>query len=221
MGGCGHERGGHDGLMLIREWDKPLDDDEWRRFVRSNAFGHLVAAGSNRSIPVVVPTQFVLLEDEVVLHLARPNPIWSAIDENENVVLSVAGDWAYVPSAWKAIGDEDPRVGIPTTYYAAVQLIGAARIVDDPQGIADVLRTQLTDLQPEIETVDPAEHGPRLRAIRGIRIEIREVRAKFKYGSNVDEEHRIAVRERLEQRNAPGDRAAAAHVSQRLTRSRS
>ena len=32
------------------------------------------------------------------------------------VVLSVAGDWAYIPPVWKAIADEDPRYGIPTTY---------------------------------------------------------------------------------------------------------
>ena len=31
---------------------------------------------------------------------------------------------AAVPAAWKAIGDEDPTLGIPTTYYAAVQLVG-------------------------------------------------------------------------------------------------
>lgn len=33
-------------------------------------------------MPVVVPTQFVLGEEEVVSHLARPNPIWAAIEEN-------------------------------------------------------------------------------------------------------------------------------------------
>lgn len=73
-----------------------------------------------------VPTQFLLIEDTVWLHLARPNPVFQALFENPNVVLSIAGDWAYIPDAWKAIGEEDPRSGIPTTYYAAVQLIGTA-----------------------------------------------------------------------------------------------
>ena len=62
------------------------------------------------------------LPDPVVLHLARPNPIWDALQENPRVLLSVAGDWAYIPAAWKAIGEEDPRMGVPTTYYGAVQL---------------------------------------------------------------------------------------------------
>ena len=208
--------------MLIRDWDTPIDEDEWRAFVTANAFGHLVAAGRGREVPVVVPTQFVLAGDpggaepvSVLLHLARPNPLFEAIDENPTVVLSVAGDWSYIPSAWKAIGDEDPRRGIPTTYYAAVQLTGPATVLDDPDDVASVLRAQLADLQPELDAVDPSEHGARLRAIRGVRIEVREVRAKFKYGANVDDAHRRAVHDHLLDRDGPGDAAAARHVARR------
>ena len=206
----------HDPGVLIHRWDTPIDDHEWRAFVTENAFGHLVAAGTGRRVPIVVPTQFVLDGDVIILHLAAPNPIWDAIAENPAVLLSVAGDWAYVPSAWKAIDGEDPRRGIPTTYYAAVQLIGEATVVDDPAGVAEILRTQLADVQPDDEVVDPAEHGPRLRAIRGLRIAVEEVRAKFKYGGNVDQDHRRAVHDRLLERARPGDVAAAQHVSRRL-----
>ena len=202
--------------MLIHRWDTPIDGDEWRAFVTANAFGHLVAAGTGRRVPVVVPTQFVLDGDVIILHLAAPNPIWEAVAENPTVLLSVAGDWAYVPAAWKAIDAEDPRRGIPTTYYAAVQLTGAATVVDDPAGVAEILRTQLADLQPDDDLVDPTEHGARLRAIRGLRIAVEEVRAKFKYGGNVDQSHRRAVHDRLVERAGPGDVAAARHVARRL-----
>lgn len=202
--------------MLIHDWDRPIDEDEWRTFVAANAFGHLVAGGRDRAVPVVVPTQFVLGDDEVVLHLARPNPIWTAIDENPTVVLSVAGAWAYVPSEWKVTTDEDPRFGIPTTYYAAVQLAGDAIVVDDPEEIAEVLRLQLGDLQPDMAVADPSEHGVRLRAIRGLRIPIEDVQAKFKYGANVDDAHRRVVHERLLARGGPGDAAAARHLERRL-----
>jgi transcriptional regulator len=202
--------------VLIRDWDLPADEAEWRAFVAANAFGHLVAGGRDREVPVVVPTQFVLDGDQVVLHLAKPNPIWGAIEENPTVLLSVAGDWTYIPSDWKAIGDEDPRRGVPTTYYAAAQLIGRARVVEEPAGVAEVLRAQLADLQPDVDAIDPEDHGAKLRAIRGLRIEVTEVRAKFKYGANVDADHRAAVRDRLVERDGPGDRAAARHVERRL-----
>jgi transcriptional regulator len=116
----------------------------------------------------------------------------------------------------KAIGDEDPALGIPTTYYASVQIVGAARVVDDPEGIAEVLGTQLSHLQPDIDVVDPLEHGSRLRAIRALRLEITTVRSKFKYGGNVDAAHRLAVAKRLQKRDGPGDRAAASHLQRRL-----
>ena len=200
--------------MLIHPWDRGADD-EWRAFVTATGFGHLVAAGRGRDVPVVVPTQFVLDGDDVVLHLARPNPIWAAIAENPTVLLSVAGDWAFIPSSWKAIGDEDPRFGIPTTYYAAVQLIGTATVIDG-EGVAEVLRTQLGVLQPGGDQVDPTEHGSKLRTIRGIRIGVTEVRAKFKYGGNVDAAHRAAVAEHLAERGGPGDAAARAYVLRSL-----
>ena len=201
--------------MFIHEWDAGTDD-EWRAFVATHGFGELIAAGRNRDVPVVVPTQFVLIGDEVLVHLLRPNPIWTAIAENPNVLLCVSGDWAFIPSSWKAIADEDPARGIPTTYYASVQIAGTARVIDDANGIAEVLRTQLSHLQPNIEVVDPAEHGSRLRAIRALRLDVTTVRSKFKYGGNVDAPHRVAVANRLADRDGRGDQAAASHLRRRL-----
>jgi transcriptional regulator len=203
--------------MLVHPWDASTGDDEWRAFVVAQSFGQLIASGRDRDVPVVVPTQFVLAGDEVLLHLARPNPIWKPIEENATVLLSVAGDWAYIPSAWKATGDEDPLVGIPTTYYAAAQLVCDATVVDDNDGKAEILRTQLGAVQPEIAVADPMVHDRKLPTIRGLRLAVREVTAKFKYGGNVDVEHRVAVAERLADRDGPGDRAARAHVLRRTT----
>jgi transcriptional regulator len=183
-------------------------------FVRALGFGHFIAGGRDRDLPVAVPTQFALRSaGEVVLHLARPNPVWDALAENPNAMLSVAGDWAYIPAAWKAIGDEDPAFGVPTTYYAAVQLIGVVTVVDDPDGKAEILRAQLAVTEPDGGAVDPIEHGRRLNSIRGIRLEVTEVRSKFKYGGNVDDEHRAAVAEHLRGRAGPGDAAALTHLT--------
>jgi transcriptional regulator len=202
--------------VLIHRWDAAQSQDEWLRFVSAHSFGHLVAAGRGRDVSVVVPTQFVLAEPEtVLLHLARPNPIWAALAENPNVLLSVAGDWAYVPAAWKAIGEEDPRMGVPTTYYAAVQLIADATVVDDVDGKAAILRIQLGSTEPGSGAADPIEHGRRLNSIRGLRLAVREVRAKFKYGGNADDEHRAEVAQRLADRNGPGDAAALEHLQRR------
>jgi transcriptional regulator len=207
--------------VLVHPWDAAQDEAEVVDFVRSQGFGHLIAPG-RRELPVVVPTQFVLGEPRpdggfphVWLHLARPNPIWRALEESSTVLLSVAGDWAYIPSGWKAVGDEDPALGIPTTYYAAAQLVGEASVLDDPADKLELLRRQLADLEPDGGAADPAVHERRLTAIRGVRIEVRQVTGKFKYGGNADAPHRQAVAARLEQRGAPGDAAARAHLLRR------
>jgi transcriptional regulator len=207
--------------MFIAPVDATLGEDEWRSFVASHPFGHLVApGGSGRDLPVVVPTQFVLEGDAVWLHLVRANPVFEALAENPRVLLSVAEDWAFIPSSWKVVGDEDPALGIPTTYYGAVQLTGTATVHDErtaPGSVAAILRRQLSAFQPEVAVADPGEsHPTKLFGILGIAISVEQVSAKFKYGGNVDEAHRRAVVERLRERGGPGDDAVAAHVVRRL-----
>src|SRR5580700_9724765 len=115
--------------MFIAPVDATLGESELRPFVEAHAFGHLVAPGGPaRALPVVVPTQFVLEGNVVWLHLVRANPVFDALRENPLVLLSVAEDWAFIPSSWKAVGVEDPALGIPTTYYGAVQLTGTAKV---------------------------------------------------------------------------------------------
>ena len=209
--------------MLVHPWDAPFDDAEVFAFVRSQGFGHLIVPG-RRDLPVVVPTQFVVDDavagetPDVLLHLARPNPVWAALDERPVALLSVAGDWAYVPSAWKAVDGEDPALGIPTTYYAAAQLVCDAELLDDDDAKLDVLRRQLATYEPEIEHADPSVHRRRLPGIRGLRLRVREVTGKFKYGGNVDQAHRDAVADRLRQRRGPGDAAALTHLARRNPR---
>jgi transcriptional regulator len=202
--------------MYIAPSDASFGEDEWRPFVESQGFGHLVASGRDREVPVVVPTQFALEGDRVLLHLAGPNPIFDALAEQPKVLLSVAGDWAFIPSNWRVVGDEDPAFGIPTTYYAAAQLIGTATVDRSPAGVAAVLRRQLAVVQPQVEIADPeVVHQAKLRAIRAVTIAVEEVRAKFKYGTGIDPAHSQAVVDHLRQRAGPGDLAAARHAIRR------
>ncbi|MFE3451793.1 FMN-binding negative transcriptional regulator [Nonomuraea sp. NPDC059194] len=178
--------------MLIHPWDAG-SPEESLAFVRDNQFGTLIASGRDRAVPVVVPTQFLLVDDTtVLLHLARPNPIWPAIEENPKVVLSVTGPWTYIKGEWRAEPGTDPSLGVPTTYYSAVQLVCTAEIVKDDEGKLDVLRRQLADLEPTLG--DPARMPRLLSGIRGLRLTVDELRGKFKYDGHKDEEHRERVK---------------------------
>jgi transcriptional regulator len=198
--------------VLIHPWDSAVEQ-EWCDLLDAHPFGILVSLGDVDGWPVSVPTQFVRTGPQTIeLHLARPNPIWRALEADSRVMLCVAADWAYIPSTWKAIADEDPLLGVPTTYYAAVELCGHATVIDDRNGVAAVLRRQLAALQPTLAVADPLEHGRRLEGIRGLRIDVERVRAKLKYGGNVDEAHRTAVAHHLRERGTPADLAALQHL---------
>ena len=203
--------------MLIHPWDAAVDDDEWQRIARSQGFGHFIASGVGREVPVVVPTQYVLSEDATVMlaHFARPNPVWRALEDSRHALMSIAGDWAYVPSHLKVGPGDDPSLGVPTTYYGAVQLIGVVDILDDSESKLEVLRALLADLEPGGTYADPKVHTDLLNGIRGVRLTITEVKAKFKYGGNVTDSLREVAVAGLAQRNGAGDQAAIKHLTRR------
>lgn len=206
--------------VLIHRHDAPLGDDEWRAFLRDHDFGELIAPGNGRDLPVVVPTHFLWDGDrEVVLHLARPNPVWVALEERPRALLSVFGAYTYVPGHWN-----QDEYGVPTSYYAAVQLACDVELIDDETGIAEILERQLAHFQPEGRhaPVTPGEdrYGALLPSIRGIRLAVTDVRAKLKFGTNRTVQHREAVAAKLAERGAPLDLEAREHVLDRIARGR-
>jgi transcriptional regulator len=210
----------HHGIVLIHRHDAPLDDAEWRAFLAEHDFGELIAPGRDRDLPVVVPTHFVWDGDrEVLLHLARPNPVWEALAERPRALLSVFGAYTFIPGHWN-----QDEYGVPTSYYAAVQLACDVLVIDDEERIAAILEKQLGHFQPEGNhaPVAPGEgrYGNLLPSIRGIQLTVTDVRAKLKFGANRTVAHREAIAEKLAERGTPLDHEARAHVLDRIERAR-
>ena len=207
--------------MLIHRHDEPLTDAEWRDFLKTHDFGDFIVPGApTRDLPIVVPTHFIYDGDHtVLLHLAKPNPVWEAIAERPRALLSVFGAYAYIPGHWN-----QDEYGVPTSYYAAVQLACDVETVDDPAALAAILERQLAHFQPEGKhaPVEPGDnrYGKQLPNIRGLRLTVTDVRAKFKFGSNRTPQHRAAVAEKLGERGSPLDREARDHTLRRLARQR-
>ena len=202
--------------MLIRRHDGPLSDEEWHAFLADHDFGELIVPGVGRDLPIVVPTHFVYDGDKtVLLHLAQPNPVWEALAERPRALLSVFGAYTYIPGHW----NQDEH-GVPTSYYAAVQLACDAEVLDDPAQIAAILERQLAHFQPEGKhaPVEPGDnrYGKLLGSIRGIRLSVTDVRAKFKFGANRTVEHRRAVAAKLAERGRPLDLEARGNVMRRI-----
>jgi transcriptional regulator len=65
-------------------------------------FGQLAVNDPDNGAPHVIPTHFVIDGDTLLVHLARPNKIWAAIQARPTVVMSVIDDYAYIPTTWRA-----------------------------------------------------------------------------------------------------------------------
>jgi transcriptional regulator len=207
--------------VLVHPWDAPIDDDEWRSWLLRHDFGQLIAPGDGRDLPVVVPTHFLYDGATTVrLHLAAPNPVWKALAERPRALLTVVDDYAYVPSDWQAAPGEPRELGVPTSYYATVQLSCDVQVADDAEGKVEILRDQLAHFEPAGGYLPPdtaQEHyRRRLPGIRGLTLTVTSVRAKFKYGGNKEPGHREELAEHLAQRDGPADAAAREHLLRRL-----
>ncbi|MFI6421916.1 FMN-binding negative transcriptional regulator [Streptomyces sp. NPDC050842] len=124
--------------------------------------------------------------------------------------------------AARAKPDTPPTDGVPTSYYAAVQFICQAHIVDEPEAKAELLRRQMAQFQPDGDhapiEVDQTPYGRMLPGIRGLTLEVTEVRAKFKYDDHKPVEHRATVAERLTDRKQALDEPTARQQRRRLDR---
>ncbi|MFN8192799.1 MAG: FMN-binding negative transcriptional regulator [Nocardioidaceae bacterium] len=203
--------------MLIHPWDAALDTAEWQRWLAgTDRFGVLAVNNLDPTrAPLVVPTHFSAVPDaaELLVHLARPNAVWAHVEAAAEVLMTVVGDHAYIPSFWRAKAGGPDEDGVPTSYYAAVQLTCRPTIVDDPEGKAALLTAQLADFQPEgghaPVATDAAPYGRLLSGLRGLRLEVLRVDAKFKYDDHNPVEHRERVAARLEERGRLLDAGAA------------
>ncbi|MFF6777445.1 FMN-binding negative transcriptional regulator [Streptomyces sp. NPDC012637] len=210
--------------MLIHPWDAAHDEGEWRNWLTAHDFGQLAVNGPAGEPPWVQPMHFRYEPEpgpygQVITHLARPNPLWRDLEDRPAVLLSVVDDYVYVPGHWTAPEGAPAEHGTPTSFYAAVQLRCTARVVDDPEEKALLLNRQVAHFQPEGGTAPAAPgeapFGRMLSGIRVLRLEVTDVRAKFKYGGNKPAEIRERVTTRLADRSGPGDTAALSHKARR------
>ncbi|MFD9328726.1 FMN-binding negative transcriptional regulator [Streptomyces sp. NPDC060065] len=207
--------------MLIHPWDAPRGDAEWQRWLTIHDFGQLAVNGLPGEPPYVQPLHFAYDAErgEALTHLARPNPLWPALEANPVVLLSVVDDYVFIPGPWQAPPDAPPEHGTPTSFYTAVQLRCTAHVVDDPKEKADLLNRQVGHFQPDggsaTAAVGEAPYGRLLSGIRGLRLEVTDVRAKFKYASHKPAKVQERIAAELAARGGPGDAAAREHQMRR------
>ena len=208
--------------MLIHPWDEATRE-EWQRVLAAADFGQLITAGHVDGFPVVVPTHFLYDGDStVLLHLARPNPVWKALDADPHVVLALTGDYTYVEAEWNT--EPGHRPGVRRAHVvlhrraAALPRRGRRRPGREGRDPAPPSSTTSSRPTPSASHRRPDNESDRrqLPGIRGLRLHLEGVRAKMKYGGNKTPEHRREIADHLAERDGPMDSAARDHLLRRL-----
>jgi transcriptional regulator len=154
----------------------------------------------------------------LVMHMAKANQHWKAIEPGTPALATVTGPEAYVSPAWYAAKAEHGKV-VPTWNYSAVHFTGRVTVIHDAEWLREAV-SWLTDLHEarreaaghEAWSVDDAPDkfvAGQLRAIVGIQVEVEKVEAKRKLSQNRSEADRTGVVAGLRSERAESPRGEA------------
>jgi transcriptional regulator len=186
------------------------DTAKLHEFIRRNSFGVLTSHGEGGLIASHLP---LLLDADagphgrLLGHMARANPQWR--DVRGEVMAIFSGPHAYVSPSWY-----EEAGTVPTWNYVAVHVYGVFQVVEERDGLLDILRRSvLTYEGPRPQPWALDESAPHvatmLKAIVGFRIEVTRLEGKWKLSQNHSEERRRKVIRALEVRHDEDSREIA------------
>jgi len=187
-------------------------------FMRRNSFAVLTSHGEDGLVASHLP---LILDADTVPHghllghMATANPQWRGVRGEVMVVFS--GPHAYVSPSWY-----EESGTVPTWNYVAVHAYGTFHVVDDCDGVLDILRRSvLTYESPRSEPWRFDETEPQvermLKAIVGFRIEVTRLEGKWKLSQNHPKERRERVIRALSAQPDADSQAIAGLMREGLT----
>ena len=194
-----------------------IDDEAAWKIVRDAGAGMLVVESSEGLQSVFVPV--IVNEDrtKILTHVARANPWWRAVKDDDDVLGLFLTASAYVSPSNYPSRLEHPGV-VPTWNYVAAEVRGRVSVHDDPEWLNRQVR-QLTrqfeaGRSPEWKVDDsPSEYIERqVKAIVGIEIDVIAVQGKAKLSQNRPDIDRETVRDNFAE-GTPAERNVSAHMT--------
>ena len=182
--------------------------EEWHRLIREHPLGMLVTATATGLEADHLP--FVLEAERgpagtLLAHVARANPVWRAVGENDAVMVVFRGVQGYISPSWYPSKHEHHR-HVPTWNYEVVHVHGRIRVLDDMNAVRGAV-AKLTRQSEAGEPVPwkmgdapPDYLASELAHIVAIEVAIERMEGKRKLSQNRDERDFNNVVETLERR---------------------
>lgn len=185
-------------------------------FIETYAFATVVSNGPEGLVATHLP---VLLERDrdpfgtLVVHFARANPHWKALD-GADVLAIFQGPNGYVSPSWYAT-----HPAVPTWNYAVVHAYGRARMVNDDARLRDIV-VRLTEKYEAgrarswtVDSVPEQFMSSMLKGTVGVEIELTRLEGKLKLSQNRSAADRRNVIAALAQSGNAEDRALADYMA--------
>ena len=186
--------------------------EELSRVMAANPLGALVINGPHGLDANHIPFELDAAAGEhgrLTGHVARANPLWKEMREDQDVLVIFGGPNAYVSPNWYPSKQETDR-HVPTWNYQAVHVHGKVHIRDDERFVRGVVarltrtnEAKTGDARPWKMTDSSPEYIDKmLSAIVGIEIDITRIIGKWKLSQNRENRDRIGAAEELRKRGA-------------------
>jgi transcriptional regulator len=183
--------------MYIPAAFQETDQGKLHDFIEGHSFGLLVSTVQGALFATHLP--FLLDREENCLlgHLARANPHWRELHEQE-VLVVFSGPHAYVSPALYEVDHV-----VPTWNYVAVHTYGKCRLVEDAVSVEAILKEMVATYErarpaPWPLDIATAYFQKMVQAVVGFRIDIRRLEGKWKLNQNHPQERREKVARALE-----------------------
>lgn len=187
--------------MYIPNHFEVKEESEIHAFIKANAFGQLISTVDDRLFSTHLPVLLNDKGDHLLCHLARANPQWKQID-NQEVLVTLQGSHDYISPSWY----NSP--GVPTWNYQAVHIYGKCRVIEEADGLKQIVDTLTAKFEAAFDAPwQPDYAASMLRGIVGLEIAISEIQCKYKLNQNRSDEDQNRVIETLD-----------AHGSQQLAK---
>jgi len=186
--------------------------EELRRLMTEYPLGSFVVNGPNGLDANHLP--FFLDADagehgRLIAHVARANPLWKEIKDDDEVLVIFRGTDAYVSPNWYPSKHEFHRQ-VPTWNYQAVHVHGRVHVHDDERFVRGVVARLTRTHEAGTGSDRPWKMSDSSRefidqmvsAIVGIEIVITRIVGKWKLSQNKDEADRVNAAEELRKRGA-------------------
>jgi len=179
--------------MYIPPYFEEKDRNALLAFMRQHNFAALICAADG--YPMATHLPFLVEErDEkifLVAHMAKANPQWQHF-ANADLLVIFQGPHAYIsPSNY------EKKQNVPTWNYIAVHAYGKARLIDDANGMMQLMERSINTFEqgfmPQWKELSPDYINNMMKAIVAFEIEVTKLEGKFKLSQNKTslEQHNI------------------------------